>query len=258
MRVLAIANQKGGTGKTATAHALGVCLADAGRRVLMVDADPQASLTLACGLEGAAGKSLAEVIGGAGPGTLELARILRELGAGLYLAPSDIALAQSELGLISRMGRENALKRVLAPVGGFDVCLIDCPPSLGLLTVNALTAAQAVLVPTGAGIQDLRGLRLFLSTLEQVREALNPDLQTLGIVVTFYDARLTHHREALTVLQGSGLPLLPVTIGRSVRVQEAAAGGQSVVSYAPENPQAAAYRELAKVVDAWLQRSARR
>ena len=258
MQILAIANQKGGTGKTATTHALGVCLAEGGRRVLLVDADPQASLTLACGLEGAAGHSLAEVLGGAQPGTLELRTILQELATGLWLAPSDIALAQSELGLISRMGRENALKRVLATAQGFDVCLIDCPPSLGLLTVNALTAAQAVLVPTGAGIQDLRGLRLFLSTLEQVREALNPDLQTLGIVVTFYDGRLTHHREALAVLQGSGLPLLPVTIGRSVRVQEAAAGGQSVVSYAPENPQAAAYRELAKVVDAWLQRSAQR
>ena len=251
MRTLAIANHKGGVGKTATAHALGEALAET-QRVLMVDADPQGSLTAACGVTDAGGESLAEVLGGVTPGTLTMRSILREIWPDLYLAPGDIALSASELGLAARMGRENMLKRALSDVAdSFDLAIIDCPPSLGLLTVNALTAADAVLIPTQAEIMALRGLRLFLDSLEAVRDALNPNLQTFGLVATFYDSRLKHHNEAIAVLESARLPILGV-IGRSVRVAEAAGAGGSVLSYEKRNPRAVEYRALAEEVSRCL------
>ncbi len=258
MITIAIANQKGGTGKSATTHALGAVLAaDYGRQVLLVDMDPQSSLTEASAGIDAAGASLAEVIGGATPGTLQLQDIIIELDDNLYLAPADLALAATELGLSSRMGRENVLKKALAPLREYvDVVLIDCPPSLSLLTVNALTAADAVLIPTQPQAVDLRGLSLFLQTLDSIRGELNPDLVTLGVLPTFYDARLIHHREAMEAMERAGLPVLPVRIGRSVRVAEAAANGETVVTYEPNNPQAEAYRVLSEVINQWLDNAA--
>lgn len=254
MKTIAIANQKGGTGKSATTHALGAVLAsEYQRRVLMADIDPQSSLTEACANIDTSGASLAEVLGGATPGSLSLKKIILEISDNLYLAPADLALAATELGLVSRMGRENVLKKALASMADtFDVALIDCPPSLSLLTVNALTAADAVLIPTQPQAVDLRGLRLFLSTLDNIRQELNPDLQTLGILPTFFDSRLTHHKEAIGAMERAGLPLMKVRIGRSVRVAEAAASGETVVTYEPKNPQAQAYRELAEEINQWL------
>jgi chromosome partitioning protein len=254
MRTVAIANQKGGTGKSATTHALGAVLAsEYQRRVLMVDIDPQSSLTEACTSKDNSGISLAEVLGGATPGKLSLKKIILELSDNLYLAPADLALAATELGLVSRMGRENVLKKALSTVeDNFDVALIDCPPSLSLLTVNALTAADGVLIPTQPQAVDLRGLRLFLDTLSNIRQELNPELQTLGILPTFFDRRLTHHKDAIGAMERAGLPLMSVRIGRSVRVAEAAAEGQTVVTYEPQNPQALAYKELAEEINQWL------
>lgn len=258
MQTIAVANHKGGVGKTATVHALGVALAVRGERVLLLDLDPQSSLTGACGVQDAAGHSLAEVLGGATPGHLALADVIMELGPNLWLAPGDIALAMSQLGLTSRIGRENVLKRHLDTLGdSYDVALLDTAPSLGLLSVNALTAANAVLIPTLAQAADLRGLRLFLDTLELVREALNPNLETLGILITFFDRRLTHHRQAVEAMKAGGLPLLNTRIGRSVRVAEAVGLGETVLTYAPRNPQARAYQDLATEVQTWLE-SARR
>lgn len=252
MDIITIANHKGGTGKTATTHALGAVLASGGRQVLLVDVDPQASLTAACGVN-AAGASLAEVLGISAPGNMPLARAIRDLGGGLHLAPADIALAATELGLVTRMGRESVLKKAVATVtADFDVALIDTPPSLGLLTLNALTAAEAVLIPTQPQVVDLRGLRLFLDTLKNIQAELNPELEILGILVTFYDRRLTHHQAAMEAMRDAGLPLLPVMIGRSIRVAEAAAHSETVVTYEPRNPQAEAYRELGEVVQRWL------
>ena len=254
MKTIAIANQKGGTGKSATTHALGAVLASQHRRkVLMVDIDPQSSLTEACTSQDRTGASLAEVMGGATPGTLALKNIILELSDNLYLAPADLTLAATELGLVSRMGRENVLKKALASVSDlFDVVLIDCPPSLSLLTVNALTAANGVLIPTQPQAVDLRGLRLFLDTLDNIRQELNPELETLGVLPTFFDRRLNHHKEAISAMERAGLPLMSVRIGRSVRVAEAAASGQTVVTFEPQNPQALAYKELAEEINQWL------
>lgn len=247
MQSIAIANHKGGTGKTATAHNLGHALAGRGLRVLMIDLDPQGSLTLACGVQDAGKLTMAGVMGGSAPGGLGLGEVVRELGPRLALAPADIELAGAELGLISRLGRENVLRKAMQGLAmQFDIALIDCPPSLGLLTVNALTAADRVLIPTAPTPADLRGTRLFLASVAQVREALNPGLQALGVLVTFWDPRLALHRDALQAMQAAGLPVLSVMIGRSVRVAEAAGAGQALAVYEPRNPQAAAYSALAE------------
>jgi chromosome partitioning protein len=239
MRTIAISNHKGGVGKTATAHALGVILAELGARVLLVDADPQSSLTAAAGIH-AEGHSLAEVLAG----ELATGKAIQHLGERLDLLPADIALANSELGLISRMNREN-IKRALAGLD-YDFILIDCPPSLSLLTVNALTAADSVLIPTQPQAADLRGLALFLQSLTRIKAELNPGLEVLGILLTFYDTRLNHHAEALAAMQSAGLPVLHTTIGRSVKVAEAMGTGQSVITYEPGNKQSEAYRELVR------------
>lgn len=255
MRVIAVANHKGGVGKTATTHTLGVALAtEFNQRVLLVDTDPQASLTGSCGVYDANGASLAEVLGGAVPGTVEVEEAIKPILPNLHLLPADIALAVTELGLVSRMNRDSVLRKQLEKVQQkYDVALIDCPPSLGMLTINALTAANGVLLPTQPQAIDLRGMKLFLETLEQVREELNPDIETIGVLVTFFDRRLLHHQDALSAMEGAGLPVLPVLIGRSVRIAEAAHEGESVLTYAPENPQANAYQELAKEVMKWLE-----
>jgi chromosome partitioning protein len=254
MRTIAVGNQKGGCGKTATAHALGVALSES-RRVLLVDMDPQASLSGACGLDDAAGASVAEVLGAAEPGKLALADIIRPLGPTLALAPGDIALAVSELGLVSRIGRESVLRRALATVASdFDVAIIDCPPSLSVLTIAALAAADGVILPTQPQASDLRGLGLFMDTLAKVRDAINPSLELIGVLVTFWDGRLLHHKAGLAALQDAGLPLFVAKLGRSVRVAEAAGEAQTVLTYEPNNPRAAETRALALEVAAWLAR----
>lgn len=252
MQIIAIANQKGGVGKTATTHALAVVLSER-RRVLMIDADPQSSLSQACGVADTDGQSLAEVLGGAAAGDLTLSQVVRPLGDNLFLAPGDIALASVELGLVSRMGREGVLSRALRGVEArYDLALIDCPPSLGLLSINALTAADGVLIPTQPEIMGLRGLSLFLESVERVRQSLNEGLEVIGILPTFFDARLIHHQDALETIQRADLPLLDVTIGRSIRVAEAANEGESVVTYEPSNKRASEYRALGEEIERWL------
>lgn len=249
MITVAVANQKGGVGKTAVAHALGSELARRGRRVLLVDNDPQASLTAACGIE-AAGASIADVYEGRRPAE----DTIRSVAPGLDLLPSDIALAHTELVLIARLGRENVLVRALHPIGGrYDLALVDCPPALGMLTINALTAAAGVLIPVQPQAADLRGLRLFLATVEETRAELNPQLQIVGIVPTFHDPRLLHHAEAIDVMTGAGLPVTAARIGRSVRVAEAAAAEGSIVDFEPGHKISGQIAQLANEVIAWVE-----
>lgn len=256
MKIIAIANHKGGVGKTATTHALGAALAALDYRVLLVDIDPQASLTAGAGVD-AQGESMAEVMGDANPGRLPLTRILVDVsdipGKTMHLAPSDIALSLNERGIYQRLGRENILEKALDSVDGrYDICLIDCPPSLSILTINALRAATAVIIPTQPQISDLRGLKLFLDTVDAIRQEINPRLQIAGILVTFYDGRTIHHRDAIETLQAQDLPVFKTIIGRSIRVAEAPAAGESITTYDPDNAQAENYRQLAQEVKAWL------
>lgn len=251
MITLCIANQKGGVGKTTTTATLGTLFAESGWRVLLVDADPQSSLTQALGID-AGGHSLAEVFGDVNPGKLPLDAVICNIQPRLDLAPSDLALANTELGLIMRLGRETVLQQALGSVAGrYDLVLIDCPPSLGLLTVNALAAARAVIVPTLPAAADLRGLALFLSTIDQVRQ-LNPSLELAGVVITQFDSRLSAHQEAYQTLQETGLPVLLPPIPRSVRVQESLGLNRPLIEYDPAGKPTAAYRELSKGIEQWL------
>ncbi len=251
-RALAIGNHKGGVGKTTITLATGAELARRGRRVLLVDLDPQAALTAAAGIDAAA-QSLAEVIGGALPGRARLAEVIRPIAEGLDLAPSDQSLAVSELGLVGRLGRERVIARAVAEVAGaYDLILFDLPPSLGLLAVAGLVAAAGVLVPTAARALDLRAVRAYLATVDAIRVELNPGLRVIGIVPTFYDGRRRHDAEALEVMRAGGLPVWEPVPG-SVKVAEAAAAGVDAIGYAgPGNPAAAALVKIAEGVGTWL------
>ena len=257
MKTVSIANHKGGVGKTATCHALGATMArDHGRRVLLVDIDPQGSLSAACGFGEVSDRpTIASVLGDVNPGKIALRDVIVEVAPGLHLAPADLTLSNTELGLHSRFKREEVLSRALAGVADrYDIALIDCPPSLSLLTINGLAASDGVICPTQPQPADLRGLRLFLQSLDRIREMINPKLDLLGVLVTFYDGRLTLHRDLVDRLKEAGLPVFDVMIGRSIRVAESAASGEAVTTYASDNPQADNYRKLGGIVDTWLRR----
>ncbi|MEA3349926.1 MAG: ParA family protein [Chloroflexota bacterium] len=254
MKTIAIGNQKGGTGKTATTYALGDALARIhGRRVLLVDVDPQSSLTKSCKVDVSMRATLADVLGGASPGDARLGQSLHDLGGGLMLAPSSIQMSKTELGLFSRMGRESVLTKALKQAhDSLDVVLIDCPPSLSFLTVNALAAADFVIIPTQPQVVDIAGLSLFTDTVDQVKQEINPDLTILGTLLTFYDTRLKHHASIIDRLDDMGLNVFETKIGRSIRVAEAAEAGQSVISYAPDNKRALEYKQFAEEILQWL------
>lgn len=249
MKVLSLANFKGGVAKTTTTRALGDLLSR-NHRVLMVDLDPQASLTLSCGLLGAE-PNLADVFSKAKRTKLE--KVIRSISNNLYLAPSSLDLAVVELELISRMGREKVLDQALDEVRRrFDLVLCDCPPSLSELTLNALTASDAVMIPCKPEPLDISALRLFLESIEEVKQELNPHLSIAGVLVTFYEDRLTAHKMGIEAMEKAGWPVLPFRISKSVRVAEAPAAGQSIITYEPANKVAGQYAELAKGVEKWL------
>jgi chromosome partitioning protein len=249
VKVVAVANQKGGVAKTTTVQSLGVAMAQAGHRVLAVDLDPQACLTFSCGLNpDELDASLHDVlVRRAGLSDV----VLPVVGThGLDLVPATIDLAGAEVHLLSRTGREHVLARALLPVvDEYDAVLIDCPPSLGVLTINGLTAAEAVIVPLQCEALSHRGVGQLLETIEDVRQFANEKLRVLGVIPTMFDARTTHSRQVLAeVEERYGLPLFEPPVPKSVRFAEAPGLGKSVLQHAPTSPGASAYRTLSTTV----------
>jgi chromosome partitioning protein len=244
-QVLALANQKGGVAKTTTTLNLGVALAERGQRVLCIDLDPQGNLTMSQGLNpDTIERSMFDVLVHRLP--IEQVIAQREID----LAVASIDLAGAELALSSQIGRERALEKALAPVRHrYDYILIDTPPSLGLLTINAFVAATGVIVPVQTEYLSLRGLVQLQSTLHLVRENLNADVEIVGILPTMYDRRLTHSREADEILRENFGDLVYSTrIRKTIRFAEAPVKGSSVLAYEPDGEAAALYRDLAKEV----------
>ncbi len=244
MRVLAVANQKGGVAKTTTVASLGAAMADQEQRVLLVDLDPQGCLTFSLGTDpDTLPVSIHEVL----LGDVEPDTALVDTPEGMTLLPANIDLAGAEAMLLMRAGREYALKRALAKLGDrFDVVLIDCPPSLGVLTLNGLTAADEVIVPLQCETLAHRGVGQLLRTVTDVQQITNPELRLLGTLPTLYDSRTTHSRDVLfDIADRYELAVLAPPIPRTVRFAEASASGSSVLA-ARKNKGAGAYRELAE------------
>jgi chromosome partitioning protein len=244
-QVIALANQKGGVAKTTTTLNLGVAFAEHGLRVLLVDLDPQGNLTMSQGMNpDAIERSMFDVLVHRLP--IEQVIVRREVD----VAVSSIDLAGAELALSSQIGRERALEKMLAPVKDrYDYILIDTPPSLGLLTINAFVAAGGVMVPVQTEYLSLRGLVQLENTLQMVREHLNPQVEIMGILPTMFDRRVTHSREADEILRENFGDLVYNTrIRKTIRYAEAPVKGTSVLAYEPEGEAAELYRDLAKEV----------
>ncbi|WP_182357871.1 ParA family protein [Tomitella gaofuii] len=242
-RVLAVANQKGGVAKTTTVASLGAALVARGRSVLIVDLDPQACLTFSLGHDpDKLVSSVHEVL----IGDADVEDVLVDTADGMTLLPATIDLAGAEALLLMRPGREHALRRALTAVAErFDFIFIDCPPSLGVLTLNGLTAADAVMVPLQCETLAHRGVGQLLRTVEEVQSITNPALRMLGVLPTLFDARTTHSRDVLAdVSDRYGMPVLAPPVPRTVRFAEASASGSTVLA-GRKNKGAAAYRELA-------------
>jgi chromosome partitioning protein len=246
--VLAIANQKGGVGKTTTAISLGAFLAAAGKHVLLVDLDPQANATSGLGFDkGQVSPSVYEAL--IGQGSLAEA-ILHTNHAGLDIVPSALRLAGAEIEMVGLIAREQRLSRILQPVRGeYDFILIDCSPSLGLLTVNALTAATGILIPIQCEYLALEALGQLLNTVQLIRDNLNPKLAIFGMLMTMFDARTSLSQQVVEEVKSHFPELIFDTIiPRNVRMSEAPSYGRSILAYDPASRGAAAYRALADEV----------
>ncbi|MFD6135904.1 ParA family protein [Isoptericola sp. NPDC056618] len=246
-RIVAMCNQKGGVGKTTTTINLGAALAEYGRRVLLVDFDPQGAASVGVGVS---------------PHDLDLSvyNLLMERDVsftdvlqstnieGMDVLPANIDLSAAEVQLVGEVARESVLARALRPaLDDYDVILVDCQPSLGLLTVNALTAAHGVLIPLECEFFALRGVALLVETIEKVRDRLNPALEIDGILPTMYDSRTLHSREVVArVHEAFGDTLLHTVIGRTVKFPDASVAAEPITNYAPTHAGAAAYRQLAR------------
>ncbi len=246
-RIIAMCNQKGGVGKTTTTINLGAALAEVGRKVLLVDFDPQGALSVGLGIN---------------PHELDVTiynvLMQRETDArsavrptavaGLDLLPANIDLSAAEVQLVGEVAREMVLSRALRPiVDDYDVVLIDCQPSLGLLTVNALTAAHGVLIPLECEFFALRGVALLVETIEKVQDRLNPKLEIDGILATMYDGRTLHSREVVArVVEAFGDTVFHTVIGRTVKFPDATVAAEPITVYAATHAGAQAYRQLAR------------
>ena len=248
-RVISMVNQKGGVGKTTSTVSLGSALADYGRKVLLVDFDPQGALSVALGMN---------------PNEMDLSIynlltqsdchigdvIVNTRVPGLDLVPSNIDLSAAEVQLVTEVGREYALQRVLVPIiEDYDIVLIDCQPSLGLLTLNALTASTEVIIPMETEYFALRGVALLKDTIDKVVSRLNPELRILGVLPTMYNPRTLHGREVLQSVTGAfGDTVFSTTINRTVKFPDSAVAGEPITTFAPSSSGAQAYRRLAREV----------
>ena len=242
--VVAVANQKGGVAKTTTVASLGAAMAERGLRVLLVDLDPQACLTFSLGYDPeGVDDSVHQVLSGAA----DAADVVISTDDGVDLVPATIELATAEQLLMTRTGREQILKTALAPVlTSYDVILLDCPPTLGILTTVALTAAQGVLIPLQCETLSHRGVGQLLDTVYDVKKITNRRLTVIGVLPTLFDARTSHSRLVLERIGDDyGVPVVEPPIPKSVRFAEAPAVGRSILATARRSKGAAAYREVA-------------
>ncbi|MFI8932754.1 MULTISPECIES: ParA family protein [unclassified Streptomyces] len=248
-KIIAMCNQKGGVGKTTSTINLGAALAEYGRRVLLVDFDPQGALSVGLGVNPMElDLTVYNLLMERGMSADEV--LLKTAVPNMDLLPSNIDLSAAEVQLVSEVARESTLQRALKPLmADYDYIVIDCQPSLGLLTVNALTAAHKVIVPLECEFFALRGVALLTETIEKVQERLNPDLELDGILATMYDSRTVHSREVLArVVEAFDDHVYHTVIGRTVRFPETTVAGEPITTYASNSVGAAAYRQLAREV----------
>lgn len=246
-RIVAMVNQKGGVGKTTSTVSLGAALAEYGRRVLLVDFDPQGALSVALGVQAhLLDRSVYNVLMDDDCAAKDV--IVSTSVPGLDLVPSNIDLSAAEVALVNEVAREHALARALATVvDDYDFIIIDCQPSLGLLTVNALTAADGVMIPLECEYFALRGVKLLMDTIAKVRARLNPRLEVIGVVGTMYDARTLHTREVLArVVDAFGDQVFHTVISRTIKFPDATVAGEPITTFASSSSAANAYRQLAR------------
>ena len=248
-RVIAVCNQKGGVGKTTSTINLGAALTEYGRRVLLVDFDPQGALSVGLGIPAhQLERSIYNLIMERDT-TVEDVVISTRVG-GMDLLPSNIDLSAAEVQLVTEVGREQTLGRCIASaLDRYDYVLVDCQPSLGLLTINALACADGVVIPLECEFFSLRGVALLIDTIEKVRERLNPKLEIVGILATMYDPRTLHAREVMSrVVEAFGDTVFDTVINRTVRFPETTVAGEPITVWAPKSAGAKAYRGLAREV----------
>ncbi|KQS20834.1 ParA family protein [Frigoribacterium sp. Leaf186] len=245
-RIITLCNQKGGVGKTTTTINLGASFAEYGRRVLAIDFDPQGALTAGLGVQSHDQATVYDLMIGAVKDAHDV--IVPTRVENLDVMPANIDLSAAEVHLVNEVAREQILARILRQVSDeYDVVLIDCQPSLGLLTVNALTAAHGVLIPLECEFFALRGVALLVETIEKVRDRLNPAITLDGILPTMFDSRTLHSREVLErVVEAFDDQVLETVIGRTVKFPDASVAGTPITKFAPEHPAAQAYRQLAR------------
>lgn len=245
-RVIALCNQKGGVGKTTTTISLGGALAEYGRTVLMVDFDPQGALSAGLGVNTHDTTTIYDLLIGREKDVRKAIQPTKV--AGIHVIPANIDLSAAEVHLVNEVAREQILARVLKPVlDDYDVVLIDCQPSLGLLTVNALTAAHGVLIPLETEYFALRGVALLIDTIDKVRERLNPSIRVDGIIATIFDARTLHAKEVMErVVEAFGDTVIDTVIGKTVKFPDASVAAVPITEFAPNHASAKTYRQLAR------------
>lgn len=244
--VISMVNQKGGVGKTTTTINLGACLAEQGRKVLLVDLDPQGALS--AGLALPHDEDQVTVYDLMLDNTTSIHSAIHKTNvAGLEVVAANIDLSAAEIQLVNEVGRENTLGRALRPVRrDYDYIIIDCGPSLGLLAVNALACSHGVIIPMECEYFSLRGLALLTDTIDKVRDRINFDLEVVGILVTMFDRRTTHAREVMSrVVEVFGDKVFDTVITRTVRFPETSVAGEPITTWAPSSQAAKQYRDLA-------------